>query len=324
MGENWLSIILRDQLEAEIDRNAEHWEITPGDAKDILEKMLNAAAFKSDDVWNHVKDRMAAIPSAPEPQLPTVSAKDALRQMLRKFADETGLDWAQEAFDNFQNGNRAEDRKGVPPMPGLKQVEILIQQVLDGNTTYRPGVKNGLENVAISIREGRFGSDYGHEIVTPSTKKALSYSTVQADIEALLASDGRWKAGTKEKLEDAQAALNGTLEKHPAPVLPNPQYNVLRDVLDDAYRLAESKGRALCVDGRGFEQQPIIRVSEMAGDGFAIGQVIRKADESRGLPDDKAYPELLGVIVYAAAAAWMRIRETGPDGLAPNDDDEDF
>lgn len=84
-----------------------------------------------------------------------------------------------------------------------------------------------------------------------------------------------------------------------------PGYELLAQVLDDALDQAQSgKGRERHArPGQPFESQPIVRGNEELGTTHgAIAQVRKKALESLRLPVDRAVAELLGVIVYAAAA----------------------
>lgn len=85
-------------------------------------------------------------------------------------------------------------------------------------------------------------------------------------------------------------------------------YRVLREVLDDAFRQA-SAGKGEERHGRGlpFEKQPILELARMLGsiDG-QLQQVMKKSQEASHMAKrgekDKAETELLGAIVYAAAA----------------------
>jgi hypothetical protein len=61
-------------------------------------------------------------------------------------------------------------------------------------------------------------------------------------------------------------------------------------------------------------------ICDLVGDGFALGQAIKKIQESQRLPHEAAEKELLGAIVYVAGAvvhlrkerdrAVLRARET--------------
>lgn len=90
-------------------------------------------------------------------------------------------------------------------------------------------------------------------------------------------------------------------------------YGALRDVLDEAFMQAASgKGAERHANGRPFHRQPIMEVGRIVGPGFAAGQVMKKAGEAIGMVRRQelgaAERELLGVIVYAAAAIIL-IRE---------------
>lgn len=81
-------------------------------------------------------------------------------------------------------------------------------------------------------------------------------------------------------------------------------YDSLRHVLALALEQASSgKGKERhAVAHRSFDRQPIMEIGHMVGSGFALGQAIKKAQESTRLPPDRAKAELLGAINYLAAA----------------------
>lgn len=85
----------------------------------------------------------------------------------------------------------------------------------------------------------------------------------------------------------------------------DPAYVHLRRILDEAYnQSAEGKGKERHVreEGQPFEDQPICQLQRMYGQGYAYGQVGKKMEESQRLPFEQAKAELLGSIVYLAAA----------------------
>lgn len=90
-------------------------------------------------------------------------------------------------------------------------------------------------------------------------------------------------------------------------------YGCLQGILDDAYaQAARGKGKERHANDKPFNDQPIMEVGRIVGSGFALGQVMKKAGEAKGMADrgdaDAAERELLGAIVYAAAAVLL-IRE---------------
>lgn len=84
-------------------------------------------------------------------------------------------------------------------------------------------------------------------------------------------------------------------------------YAALRAILDAALaQSAEGKGRERHADGRPWEAQPINTITAAVGIGFPLGQAVKKLTEAAGMlrrgEADAARAELLGAIVYTAAA----------------------
>ena len=100
-------------------------------------------------------------------------------------------------------------------------------------------------------------------------------------------------------------------------------YTKLRTIFEQAYsQCTEGKGAARHANGRDFDRQPIIEIGRMVGPGFALGQAMKKAQESAGMVArgdyDAARAELLGSMVYAAAAVAL-IDEFPRAKVAPKD-----
>ncbi len=90
----------------------------------------------------------------------------------------------------------------------------------------------------------------------------------------------------------------------------NTDYDDLWVQLYDAYKqCAEGKGRERHSDGRMWTEQPIFRIAEQHGSGFLTGQAAKKLGEAQGMIRrgelGRARAELLGAIIYAAAAAHL-------------------
>lgn len=81
---------------------------------------------------------------------------------------------------------------------------------------------------------------------------------------------------------------------------------VLNRALEQA---ADGKGKDRHATVRGvsrtFDEQPIMSIGRMAGPGYTIGQAMKKAHEAMELPPDRAVTELLGAVVYLAAAVML-------------------
>ena len=91
-----------------------------------------------------------------------------------------------------------------------------------------------------------------------------------------------------------------------------PGYDNLADVLDRAYAQAASgKGKDRHADGKPFDRQPMQMIQDLVGEGFALGQAIKKCQESTRMEPEAAVRELLGAIVYIAGAIIHKENENG-------------
>ena len=80
------------------------------------------------------------------------------------------------------------------------------------------------------------------------------------------------------------------------------RYRTLAVVLQMAYQQAASgKGAERHGKDLPFTEQPLFRLMDLYGTGFALGQAGKKAQEAQRLEKDAAVRELLGAINYLAA-----------------------
>lgn len=81
-------------------------------------------------------------------------------------------------------------------------------------------------------------------------------------------------------------------------------YEQLAAVLDEALAQAQSgKGHTRHATGQPFHEQPIIGICDLLGSAdFALGQAIKKLQESKRLSNGHAKAERLGAINYIVAA----------------------
>ena len=84
-------------------------------------------------------------------------------------------------------------------------------------------------------------------------------------------------------------------------------YNDLEAALQAALAQARSgKGSARHSTGQDFLEQPIMTITRTHGVGFPMGQAAKKIEEASRMTPDRARQELLGAIVYLAAA-WVAL-----------------
>ncbi len=87
-------------------------------------------------------------------------------------------------------------------------------------------------------------------------------------------------------------------------------YTTLRNVLDRAFEQASSgKGQERHGQNLPFDKQPMQQIQDLVGEGFALGQAIKKMQESQRLSHDAAIRELLGAINYIAGVIIHKERE---------------
>lgn len=120
---------------------------------------------------------------------------------------------------------------------------------------------------------------------------------------------GLWKLCTLAKTEFGQVVVSGSTEdviKAAYNVLmagtdtmpKSDNYDTLRNVLLRAYdQAAERHGQGLP-----FTEQPMQRLCDLYGRGFALGQAAKKMQEAQRLDNHAAVRELLGAINYIAGA----------------------
>lgn len=82
-----------------------------------------------------------------------------------------------------------------------------------------------------------------------------------------------------------------------------PGYDDLFHVLALAYdQAARGKGKERHANNKPFAQQPLFELADKFSTGFLLGQAAKKLEESMGLTYGSDVKELLGAIVYTAAA----------------------
>ncbi len=113
----------------------------------------------------------------------------------------------------------------------------------------------------------------------------------KVDIEAIR----RAIAETYEDLEGCG------MDEYTVNVVPGygPLVETLMDALDQAQLF---KGKERHATDQPFLDQPIMTIQGLVGRGYALGQAIKKVQESQRLTEGAAKQELLGAINYLAAA----------------------
>lgn len=93
------------------------------------------------------------------------------------------------------------------------------------------------------------------------------------------------------------------------PIDHHPLESIFADVLDQVTKGKGSERHGETEGGKGltFSEQPIMTITRYVGNGYPLGQAMKKLSEVPALMKhkgrDAAYKEILGAIAYAAAAA---------------------
>lgn len=145
-----------------------------------------------------------------------------------------------------------------------------------------------------------FFSDLGEVIVAYDPHEAGT-SISPAQLAELVAN------GLSQRPAATDERRNRRVQAAAKPIIGTPQtpagYESLRSILNRAFdQAAFGKGAERHADQKPFDEQPMQRLCDAYGVGFALGQAGKKAEESQRLAHDAQVRELLGAIVYLAGA----------------------
>lgn len=115
-------------------------------------------------------------------------------------------------------------------------------------------------------------------------------SVIPVETDSLIKNEEKYGLEEAEKLSNDYASLS----------------NVLRRAYDQA---SDGKGSERHGQDLPFTKQPMQLIQDLVGEGFVLGQAIKKMQESQRLPHDAAIRELLGAINYIAGAIIHKEKE---------------
>ena len=99
--------------------------------------------------------------------------------------------------------------------------------------------------------------------------------------------------------------VSGRIYGAPYDTPPPHDYDALEAALNAAlHQATDGKGAARHSTGQDFRDQPIMTITRTHGVGFPMGQAAKKIQEAARMNAPAARQELLGAIVYLAAA-WV-------------------
>ena len=146
-------------------------------------------------------------------------------------------------------------------------------------------------------------SDCGTSALEAESFFAVKWDSVSRKAEFFI-TERRWTENSPNSVVDFETEIDS-----PAPVKKHPLESVFADVLDQVTKGKGSERHGETEDGRGltFSEQPIMIITRYVGNGYPLGQAMKKLSEVPALMKhkgrDAAYKEILGAIAYAAAAA---------------------
>ena len=182
------------------------------------------------------------------------------------------------------------------------RVEDMLTVDADGPAEHRQTFEVPHGCVPVQNQEGRATGGF---VVAALADKLPGYKPVFGEPDGKLIAV-RSVATPKAAIDKMESALTAALQP-PLLDMEVPGYEPLRRVLEEAYnQSARGKGRVRHANEKPFLQQPIMEIGRMVGMGGHTYQISKKAQEATTLASRSqhaaAKAELLGVIVYAAAA----------------------
>jgi hypothetical protein len=183
-------------------------------------------------------------------------------------------------------------------------------------------------HLAFARAETRAAHDKALLCAAPLNKAGINPVTMEPYSDETLAAETVTTTQEPARLTCVHGRVDGVFCLHCNPPLavgcvwcegdPDDGYDSLRQVFEAAL-LQASRGKGKerhASDGESFEQQQIVRFNDWMGSNhFTVGQAVKKAIESTRLEPARARAELLGAIVYLAAAH-MSLPQPRPDETA--------
>lgn len=131
------------------------------------------------------------------------------------------------------------------------------------------------------------------------TEKRITASHFDLGDRAPVGADLRFdQSGRREVIDqNGNTGEHYELSRQPTPA----HYLSLQAVLDEAFNQAAfGKGAERHAQSKPFEEQPMQKLIELYGVGFALGQAGKKMQEAQRMDVEPAVRELLGAINYIA------------------------
>ena len=146
-------------------------------------------------------------------------------------------------------------------------------------------------------------SDCGTSVLAAESFFAVKWDSVSRKAEFFV-TERRWAGNSPDSVVDFTIEIDPNFpEEH------HPLKSVFADVLDQVTKGKGSERHGETEGGRWltFSDQPIMTITRYVGNGYPLGQAMKKLSEVPALMKhkgrDAAYKEILGAIAYAAAAA---------------------
>lgn len=146
-------------------------------------------------------------------------------------------------------------------------------------------------------------SDCGVSVLEEESFFAVKWDSVSRKAEFFV-TERRWAGNSPDSVVDFKIEIDSF-----APVKKHPLESVFSDVIDQVTNGKGSERHGATEGGKGltFSEQPIMTITRYVGNGYPLGQAMKKLSEVPALMKhkgrDAAYKEILGAIAYAAAAA---------------------
>lgn len=186
----------------------------------------------------------------------------------------------------------------------------------DGWTWWRVPDPGGIAGAGDAAMRDAMATGLGAQAISADSAGGVSARYIQPGDWRAHDWRAHWEAADRLTPDDMRSAGVWPPADEPKPDdTSDRDYDDLRRQIEAAFaQAATGKGRERHADGRRWTDQPIFTVARQHGAGFLTGQAAKKLGEasamSRRGEHNRARHEILGAIVYAAAAAHMAEHES--------------